>query len=609
MKYGFHNVIALLFLLFALSNCRDAEIAETEYPIVITKQADILEDASLYLEAEILNYEEINELEEYGFEISNSTDTTILKIGQNNTVQTFNYQLRSILEKDNNYSARAYSKYNQLKVVGPPLSFKSLGSSNVTITSPENLSSLPSGEPVIFDIQVTSDILEDFEDTKVELVSDVDGLLAEGVPNENGKLSLTIPTISPEVHLMKAVFMDDKGFIGADSIQLSSTITLKSLDNSTGNVTIEWSEINNSEFRNYEIFRVVNGVNETSIKQISNSEITSFTDFYPPLTDSIEYFVRMNLVNGKSFDSNTLISFQTSGPLFYFYPNTVIPHPTEPYLYVIKKGYETSEIIKFNFDKREIEEHIVINDEIRFGTFGNNGKGDELYLPGNSSIHILTADKLDYVAELETGLRTISVVSSNNGFLIASLYNGPSVDLPVRTYSRNNLSFISGNGDWGGDRLRFNHSRMEAISITTSISPYDMEFFAFSDEGEIISHVDDKGHGNPLDPYIFKISDNGEYSITSKKGYLYATSSDMHFIGQLEGENFRDFSFSEDGKTIFAAVGQKVCVYEYNSLSKFKEIRTKGIPFFIERRGDKIVAVSQSTINSDLFGVELVYIE
>lgn len=604
------TIIITIITFLSFSNCKkDAKLQPKEYPYLITNGANVLEDGSVIFEAEILNFEDIGSIDEYGFEITQPGNITNIIVGQDESIRKFRYELRTGIEKNKYYEVRAYSLYKGIKVLGPAISFISIGSSSIKITSPKNFCSLPVNEINNFEVTVYSDLLETYNNLTIELKSDKDGKLAQGHPDNNGNIKFNIQNLSPQVHYIQAILSDSKGFIAMDSIQVSTTISLTKQELVERNVILEWTEIENSNFDNYEIVGLPQQGNEYTIARIYDRKTTFYIDKLPPFVQSIDYFIRLNLKDGNSINSNSRRTLLPCGQLLNFRPYTTLIHSNEAFLYILKQDYYNSTITKYNYLDSKIEKVISVPDEIGYCSFGNNGHGNELYLPGNSSIYIYSADDMLLLYQIETGLRTKCVETSNLGFLIASVYNGANVDLPVRTYNRENRTLLSGNGEWGGDRLRFIPGKMQALSISTSVVPEDMEYFTFSESGEILSHLDDNDHGNILDPYIFRISDNGEYAITSRDGVIYGTDSKMSYIGDLEGSGFSDFCFSRNGDTIYAAQNQKIIVFEYPSLSKIREIKTRGIPVFIERKEDTIIAVSWSTVDHDFYGVELIKLE
>jgi hypothetical protein len=185
---------------------------------------------------------------------------------------------------------------------------------------------------------------------------------------------------------------------------------------------------------------------------------------------------------------------------------------------------------------------------------------------------------------------------------------------PVRTYSRSTGINISGNGDNEGDRLRFIPNTDNIISISTSVSPVDMEYFELNSSGQILLHKDDSYHGDhPLDPNIFRISSNGEFVVTGQVGAVYSASSTMIYKGMIDRGSlyFSDFAFSNDGNTIYAGTSNRnsLQIVKYPQLTRSDEILIKGYPKFLFNFNGKIISISRTDTNSDTYVFEIISVE
>lgn len=138
-----------------------------------------------------------------------------------------------------------------------------------------------------------------------------------------------------------------------------------------------------------------------------------------------------------------------------------------------------------------------------------------------------------------------------------------------------------------------------------------MEYFDLSEDGSFELHEDDDYHGDyPLNARIFRVSDDGTYSITSSRGAVYLANSSMEYKGELEqgSLDYSDFAFSDDGSIIYAATSNRKSIQlgNYPSLIRDGEILTKGFPVLIVRNGDKIISLSQSSEFSFNMGIEII---
>lgn len=608
MNFRLDNLFIFFLCCTLLINCNDAEISPKEYPYVLTRSATVIEDGGVIMKAEVTNYDDIGTVTEYGFEITGSSYEGIIVVGKNQSVHEFEYELRTGLTKGESYQARAYALYDDIKVLGTPVSFSSIGSTSISIITPRNFSNLPAGQAFDMEVSISSDVYDSYDGMVVKINSDKDGDLGEAIPGLDGNLSFGIQQLSANEHVLKAVLVDSKGIVDSDSISISTLISLKELELTNNTVGLEWSKAESTQFEKYEIVRIAeNGVGSV-IHTIYDSEVTNYVDSLPPFTPSVSYLVKSYKLDETFVASNTQ-TIPLPDVLFEFRPYTVMLHPNNGSLYLLNNDFSNTTLIQFNYLNNEIENQIAINSRVGYADIGLYNESYELYLPGESTIDIYDASTLAFKDRINTGLRTACVVSSNSGFLVASVYPSPWWEMPVRTYHRQNRSLIDGNGGFAGDRIRMVPGRLQALSISSTVSPDDMEYFEFSESGEILTHLDDNAHGNILEHTIFRISTNGDYAITSDRGVIYGTDRQMTYLGEIEGNGFNDFSFSQNGGTIFAAKNQKIILFKYPELSLVKEIETRGIPIFIERLGTTIVAVSQSTVDSEIYGIELVEID
>ena len=269
-------------------------------------------------------------------------------------------------------------------------------------------------------------------------------------------------------------------------------------------------------------------------------------------------------------------------------------------------------LIKFDYINLEVVNETNLQGTIGYSDIGDNGYGVEIYTPSdNGYIYVYNADNLSLTTSINTGLKTASVVTNGLGHVIASVEPSPWWEQPIRTYSRESGIHIDGNGDHERDRLRMIPGRNEVISITTTVSPVDMEYFKIGSTGEIEIHQDDQYHGDyPLNPRIFRVSDDGTYSITSEDGAVYLANSSMEYKGQLQHGTLRfsDFAFSDDGAIIYAATSNRksIQIGHYPSLTRDDEFLTKGFPILIIRDGDKIISLSKASENAINTGIEII---
>ena len=486
----------------------------------------------------------------------------------------------------------------------------------IEILSPSQPAEFSEGEEITFSANVEDDETAQ-QDIKIKWESDLDGVLNMNPPNMNGLTTFSTNSLSKGFHQITITAVDLDGFNSSASIQLStlapkSIILLEPVKNN-GTVSLEWTEYPDTDFLRYEIFRI-NGncteQNEELLATISNKSTTNFIDELPPFEFQVCYFIKVINIENYSRSSNQESVDSPNGHIFNFEADDMLKHPTENYIYIIDQ--EGRKMIKFDITTFEVVNEINLQGTIGYCDIGDNGFGVEVYTPSDDGkIYVYNADDLSQTTSINTDLPTASVVINGLGHVIASVQPSPWWEQPVRTYLRSNGMQIDGNGDHDRDRLRMIPDKNEIISISTGVSPVDMEYFDLSNSGFIATHQDDQYHGDyPLNAKIFRISDDGTYSITSKDGAVYLANSSMEYRGELEHGtlDFSDFAFSSDGSIIYAATSNRksIQIGSYPSLTRNDEILTKGYPVFIIRNGNKIISLSKSTENSSNMGVEVI---
>ncbi len=238
--------------------------------------------------------------------------------------------------------------------------------------------------------------------------------------------------------------------------------------------------------------------------------------------------------------------------------------------------------------------------------------GLEIYIPsGDGFIYIYDAQNLNFTGSINTGLFTMSVVSFDNGYIAAGMAPSPWWDGPIRTYKRSNGLQVDSDGDFERSRIRKLNNKNELLTISTTVSPVDLDYYKLDNNGIFLEHKDDIYHGDhPLDPVSFRIDDTGTYMITGFEGAVYLANSSMQFKGLVQrgSLNFSDFAFSEDGAIIYAGTGNRksIQIARYPSLLRENEISLRGFPVIIEKKGNRLICINKRTESDIVSGVEVV---
>lgn len=482
------------------------------------------------------------------------------------------------------------------------------------------LPSLPAEFSVGEEIQFSAQISDDKTSTvnlKVEWKSDKDGVLSTQKASANGTVGFSTKTLSRNEHNITLTVTDEENFSSTHTFALSmlapAAINLIRAEKSNGGVVLQWDSYKGSDFQKYEIYRSDNNCDynqRTLLGEITSLSATSFTDKYPPLEYQVCYFVRVYNTEGKSRNSNTLKVDLPSGTLFNFTPYDMVVHPTDSYVYLLDQNAQ--KLIQYNYESGVVEKSREISGQPGYMAIGDNGMGLEIYIPsGDGFIYIYDAQNLNFTGSINTGLFTMSVVSFDNGYIAAGMAPSPWWDGPIRTYKRSNGLQVDSDGDFERSRIRKLNNKNELLTISTTVSPVDLDYYKLDNNGMFLEHKDDIYHGDhPLDPVSFRIDDTGTYMITGFEGAVYLANSSMQYKGLVQrgSLNFSDFAFSDDGAIIYAGTGNRksIQIARYPSLLRENEISLRGFPVIIEKKGNRLICINKRTESDIVSGVEVV---
>lgn len=474
-------------------------------------------------------------------------------------------------------------------------------------------------EEIVFSVTVKDN---DTPNEKIDVVisSSLDGELLRTHPSVTNNVRFETSTLSRGIHEITIKATDSDGYSNLRSIQVSTlapaAITLNSATPINGGVQLKWEKYSLDDFKRYEVIRAVDKDTEGEIiASFGSIDSISYLDKLPPMVKEIYYYIRIVNTEEQDRNSNKIAVDEPAGKIYYYSPIDALHHPSVPIIYVIDNA--SQKLIAINYETQTEFSSETLTGQSGKMDIGDNGFGLEIYVPNDKGqINIYDAATLNFVTTIKTDLATRCVVTNSHGYLVATLIPSPWWEQPVRTYSRETGINISGNpgNSFEGSRLRFIPNSDNIIAITTSVSPIDMDFIEINNDGNILSLIDDKYHGDHrLDPYIFRISPDGEYLVTSSSGAVYTASNSMLFKGEIDKGSlyFSDFVFSNDAKIIYAGTSNRtsIQIIKYPGLTRNDEILLKGYPEFLFHYKDEIVSISKISMDSDNFAIERIKID
>ncbi|TRX66163.1 hypothetical protein [Carboxylicivirga sp. M1479] len=472
-------------------------------------------------------------------------------------------------------------------------------------------------ENIVFSLTIT-DSDTPANELDVIISSNLDGTLVETHPDASNNVKFETANLSRGLHEITIKATDADGYSTSKIITVSTmapgNITLESAVATSGSVHLQWKKYGFDDFKRYEVLRSTTKDGEGHVIASFNEITTlSYTDDLPPFASEVYYYIRVSNSDEQTRNSNKIQVIEPAGKIYYNAISDAVHHPSEPIVFVIDNA--SQKLLSINYETQTILNTISLGETVGKIDVADNGFGLEVYVPNsNGFIKVYNASTFNLVKSINTGLATQCVVSNGNGYLVASLRPSPWWEQPIRTYSRSTGINISGNGDHEGDRIRFIPNTDKTISISTSVSPVDMEYLEMDSNGKILLHKDDSYHGDhPLDPNIFRISSNGEFAITSNKGAVYTANSSMTYKGMVDrgSLSFSDFAFSKDGNTIYAGTSNRTSlqIIKYPELTRNDEILIKGYPKFLFYSNGEIISISQTDMNGNNFAIERISID
>lgn len=475
-------------------------------------------------------------------------------------------------------------------------------------------------EKVVFSFKILDDD-SPASDIDVVINSNLDGKLYESHPDASNFVSFETSVLTRGVHHITVTATDKDKYSTTKTFDVSTTapaeIVLESAAAVDGKVKIKWLRYNGSDFLRYELYRAPDATQTGSMITSFNSvDSVSYTDKIPPLVSEIYYYVKILNSNDSFRNSNRINVGYPGGKIYFYSVIDAVHHPTDPIIYILDNaGYKLRAI---NYETNMEVSSTTIQGTAGKMDIGNNGYGLEIYLPSsNGNIYVYDAASLNLVSTIATGLPVKSVVTASHGYIAASLSPSPWWEQPVRTYSRStgiNVSGNAGTGVFEANILRLIPNTDKIISISTSVSPVDMDYFEIAGSGVITLHADDSYHGDHLlDPYIFRISSNGEYLVTDKTGAVYGAAQTMIYKGTIDrgAMYFSDFVFSTDCKIIYAGTSNRnsIQIVKYPELTRTNEIMLKGYPKFLFFLNGNIISISKVSATSENIVFEKIKVE
>lgn len=396
-------------------------------------------------------------------------------------------------------------------------------------------------------------------------------LVLFGCKNDNEGITPLDPDTPPKSYTDKIVLNDVK--VVGDSIQIS------------------WSLLDTSAFISYTVLRKDHGNAQMAmVKLLYKKDQTAVTDNAVPYSPLVEYQIEGRLTSGKVISSNVVSYSRPEIKMLELNAFDIQLNSDDQTLYFFEKS---GRISIYSLSQNAIIKSVNTSATIGYCDFGTYNGRKELYVPRNDGwVFIYDAVTLEKISQVSTGLSNSCVVFFRNNLYVST---SAWTNRPLKVYNRENGNKVSETGDFDLTRFKYvPNSNFELLEITLNIGPVDQDYYRFTTNGALISHLEDRYHGDyPLDAGIFEFFPDGSKYITSSYGSIY--KKDMTYETSLPRGNllFTTFAVSQTDKLIYAGTQVKTIeVYSIADYQHKKTIGTKAYPFKVFDLGNQIISVS-----------------
>ncbi|BAV06188.1 hypothetical protein SAMN05421788_106255 [Filimonas lacunae] len=379
-------------------------------------------------------------------------------------------------------------------------------------------------------------------------------------------------------------------------------------------LVLQWKPYTGANFKKYVLMRSAyywkNGVFDfynDAIDSSTDVQHGSFREQAMPFTYSLYYNLVVKDEKGNVLQGNDMV--------FYTRPNTiVIGSPTDALYnrqrkWVYITDYQNIYIVNCANGRQVANKKMPV--PIGYCSLGEWGGSTELYVPTQDGwLQILDATTLAQKDKIYiAGLAVASVVAQNG-----KLYVGSS-DLTqaginkncIKVYDRATKALLGRGGYYDKTRLLYlEGSSNEFIDLTTNVSPIQLAYYQFADNGALLTQKEDTYHGNyQMDVNIVRSFPDGSRFITSGYGSIFNKSLVFdHYVKEFG--TYVDFAFNNDGSLIYAADGraQNIDAISYPGNTVTKKYPTTLVPFKVFRDGDTLINVGRAYLSTTYLFIE-----
>jgi len=439
---------------------------------------------------------------------------------------------------------------------------------------------------------------------KILWESDLDGDIGASLINDDLSSSITFNNLSMGTHDLTLTTEGENGIACMRTIRVQtdgpSPIILYPLEVESFNLRLTWSYYVGNNFSNYKIYLKEYSDNgntyESVIKTIEGEWDT--TVLVPIQNNSYcEYRVKVTTTDYTTLPSSNVVSFEKGyfGYTFDFYPEDMVLHKYKDYVYV----FYTDKVVLYDFANKSVIASRAITDIGYYHDITYSNNEATIFLGSDMRVYILNGEDLTLTKTINFPNEVKSVAFVSPDLIFASVaedYN----TYNIYSYSLGQQKIIDSIGWDGSYRYLINRVPVSNKIVVVSDDYYGkFKYLYYSADGQI------SGFGPAVSQneynfnhYPLSFSPNGSYFIPLRtKSMVYRTGESISMAGTLSNNHqFRDFTFSESGDTIYSIESDygHFITYTYPAMEVVDEIDPVSFYAFTQKKGDTFYSLVRS---------------
>ncbi len=458
------------------------------------------------------------------------------------------------------------------------------------------------------DFYIDGNNIESDQSIELNITSNLDGVLYEGSLPENGILEFSRSNLSQGLHTIEINTIDVYGLKYTKTIKIQygvpEEIQLLKAERKNGSVELCWEKSLSDYFKAYEIYisnDVKGEIGLQKLVEIEDRNTTTYTDKFPPFYDEVYYFIRVKNYLGLYSSSNLIKVEQPNGEFVDFIPTEAFVTKNQDELILWNK--ENAKLLKYDLNELKVEYEKELSSDIIDIDIDQEEDGNIYTVNNEGKIYVYSSQDLSLLKEVNYDISAFCIMYMGDNKVMLSGNSYDSWNENNHVVDLNTGNVISKTGNYGKLIFKKIPGKNAALSITTTISPIDMTYYEWDNNGKITLKKEDSQHGDyPLSSEMFVISDMGNYCISDYRGAVYTADEKMEYKGKLLNDYYSSHRYCivESMDAIYGISKGQYYNNEGNLLTKYslqektqiEEYNLKGIPQQILSTSDKILIVS-----------------